>query len=120
MTDEEMAEEYADWYWGASPSAKRAIKDGYLAGLKAGRPKWHKVADGDLPEYQMGENYAQIPCLCKIKNYGLGVRLWNIKEQCWDTEDGDDYYCEKDRVIEWQEIHSDDWEIKENLTTERE
>lgn len=24
-------------------------KQAYLAGLKAGRPKWHKVADGDLP-----------------------------------------------------------------------
>ena len=23
-----------------------------LAGLKAGRPQWHKVGDGDLPEYR--------------------------------------------------------------------
>ena len=70
MTDEEMAEEYADWFWGASPSARRAIKQAYLAGLKAGKDmaeadlatiaymqgaeryktKWHKVADGDLPK----------------------------------------------------------------------
>ena len=44
MTDEEMAEKHADWYWGASSSAKRAIKEAYLAGLKAGRPEWHKVS----------------------------------------------------------------------------
>lgn len=49
MTDEELAEEYADWFWGASPSEQRAIKQAYLAGVKAGRPQWHKVADGDLP-----------------------------------------------------------------------
>ena len=24
--------------------------DGFLAGLKAGRPQWHKVADGDYPD----------------------------------------------------------------------
>ena len=35
MTEEEMAEEYADWFWGASPSERRAIKQAYLAGLKA-------------------------------------------------------------------------------------
>ena len=23
----------------------------YIAGLKAGRPQWHKVADGDYPPY---------------------------------------------------------------------
>lgn len=35
--DEEKAEEYADWFWGASPSERRAIKQAYLAGLKAGK-----------------------------------------------------------------------------------
>ena len=52
MTDEEIekeAKEYADWFWGASPSVQRAIEQAYLAGVKAGRPQWHKVADGDLP-----------------------------------------------------------------------
>ena len=55
MTDEEMAEGYADtvkceWenetYW---VDCRDEITDAYLAGLDAGRPKWHKVADGDLP-----------------------------------------------------------------------
>lgn len=30
--------------------AMYGYKDGFLAGLKAGRPQWHKVADGDLPK----------------------------------------------------------------------
>ena len=33
MTDEEKAEKYADYFWGASPSARRAIKQAYLDGL---------------------------------------------------------------------------------------
>lgn len=116
MTEEEkLAEEYATENYEQCiydvtkgwQTDYEARKQAFSAGLKA-KTQWHKVVDGDLPEYQMGENYAQIPCLCKIKNYGLGVRVWNVKEQCWDTEDGDDYYCEKDRVIEWQEIYSVD------------
>jgi hypothetical protein len=35
MTDEEMAEEWADRYWGASLSVKKALEEAYLAGLKA-------------------------------------------------------------------------------------
>ena len=60
MTDEEMAEEYAEKHSFRVPydnSNKfyddtdfKASKEGFLAGLKAGRPQWHKVADGDLPK----------------------------------------------------------------------
>ena len=67
MTDEEMAEEYENAqdfcglldvlfeeqynqdYGGLSCYISPYIEQAYLAGLKAGRPKWHKVADGDLP-----------------------------------------------------------------------
>lgn len=54
MTEEEMA---VDWIrsqgWNEEnlPSDELLqMKKAYLAGLKAGRPKWHKVADGDLPK----------------------------------------------------------------------
>ena len=55
MTDREMAEEWADknitlalsMY---NPQAESIAKRAFLAGLKAGRPEWHKVADGDLPK----------------------------------------------------------------------
>jgi hypothetical protein len=55
MTDEEMAEQYLeklrkekipfDIY-----EVNNQLKRAFLAGLKAGRPEWHKVADGDLPK----------------------------------------------------------------------
>ena len=62
MTDEEMAEQFADNINGLdltcsllsakdkSHAYRLGRYDGFLAGLKAGRPQWHKVADGDLPE----------------------------------------------------------------------
>lgn len=69
MTDEEMAEEYTDRtrivdentragtdcislvqdYEGNYIDIHERIKQAFVAGLKAGKPKWHKVADGDLP-----------------------------------------------------------------------
>lgn len=30
--------------------SRTQMQQAYLAGLKAGRPKWYKVADGDLPK----------------------------------------------------------------------
>ena len=53
MTDEELADKYAveNWeYCEEGQTDYNALKQAYLAGLKAGRPKWHKVADGDLPK----------------------------------------------------------------------
>ena len=59
MTDEEkLAEEYVksvidvnafDW------KIVREICLAYLAGLKAGKPKWHKVADEDYPPCEKGD-----------------------------------------------------------------
>ncbi len=56
MTDEEMAEEKGNEYISLQKQnvyarlQRKGYIDGFLAGLKAGRPQWHKVADGDLPE----------------------------------------------------------------------
>ena len=57
MTDEEMAKEYVDENGFGSDcnnltsfDANMEIEKAFLAGLKAGRLKWHKVADGDLPK----------------------------------------------------------------------
>ena len=83
---EKEAEEYADWFWGASTSERRAIKQAYLAGLKAGRPKWHKVADGDLPKHtryvwtNVGPSYYDDDrdCPCWRDEFGRtqGVLAW--------------------------------------------
>lgn len=50
MKDEKMAEQFADNYdimnKDLSPKSPRHIvKECFLAGLKAGRPQWHKVTD---------------------------------------------------------------------------
>lgn len=62
MTDEEMAEEYAHNHVHyevakrengteyAKEVSSVTIKQAYSDGLKDGRPKWHKVTDGDLPK----------------------------------------------------------------------
>jgi len=57
MTDDEkMAEEFVgrEHYvcrWDMEQTDLEEIaKEAFLAGLEAGRPKWHKVADGDLPK----------------------------------------------------------------------
>ena len=52
MKDEEMAEEYAKSVIGCGDGYYEweDVKDGFLAGLKAGRPQWHYVKDGDYPD----------------------------------------------------------------------
>ena len=62
MTEDEMAGEYAGNISGLdinttlmvaenkTDAYRLGIYEGFLAGLKAGRPQWHKVADGDLPK----------------------------------------------------------------------
>ena len=57
MKDEEMAEEYAerltkDWSDGEYSFDLNDIRQAFLAGLKADRPQWHKVTDGDLPKIE--------------------------------------------------------------------
>ena len=37
---EKEAEEYADWFWEASPSAQRAIKQAYQQGVEFGYNKY--------------------------------------------------------------------------------
>ena len=44
MTDEEIADKYV-----IDSGNNDCTIEAFLAGLKAGRPKWHKVADGDYP-----------------------------------------------------------------------
>ena len=49
----------------------------YIAGLKAGRPQWHKVADGDYPPYDK--------CNCSINvytNFGH-IAYYNYDDECW-------------------------------------
>ena len=112
MTDEETAEEYAKGLCKTCTvdtcrynifqtcAIKESIKQAHLAGLNASRPKWHKVADGDLPN----ENKRY---LCKIKGFvGGGISYecfdYDIEYSSWKNACGD--------VIEWCEIPTFDKE----------
>ena len=107
MTDEEMAEESLISYRKESKWAGKMFmqdentcyKDGFLAGLEAGRPEWHKVADGDLPK-KVGDYITNIGVLT-YDNYGNGVHKWHTPycEACDYTDEADD-----DEVIAWCEI----------------
>ena len=104
MTDEEMAVNWIrsqGWSEENLPSDEFLEKmQDYLAGLEAGRPKWHKVADGDLPN----ENKRY---LCKIKGFvGSGISYecfdYDTEYSSWKNACGD--------VIEWCEIPTFDKE----------
>lgn len=66
MTDKEMAQEWVKNNTNESPNSFRGeeLQEAYLAGLKAERPQWHKVADGDLPSEEGGWvcNQDGLPC----------------------------------------------------------
>ena len=81
MTEEEMAEEYtakngfgSDCNNLTSYDANKEIEQAFLAGLKAGRPQWHKVADGDLPEV----DNRIVLCVCE-NGYIDGKRNYKLK-----------------------------------------
>lgn len=109
MTDEEMAKEYTDNLLEGvncnigNPGARQInsidVEEAFLAGLKAGRPKWHKVADGDLPKRV--DDYVTNIGILTYDNYGNGVHKWHTPycEACdYADEVGDD------EVIAWCEI----------------
>lgn len=71
----------------------------YYAGLKADRPKWHKVADGDLPK-ETGEYLTNIGVLI-WDYYADGRYGWHTPFcaacDCCDNVDSDE-------VVAWCEI----------------
>ena len=80
MTDEEMAEEYSteNWeYYEEGQNDSKALKQAYLSGLKAGRPQWHKVADGYYPPYDK--------CNCSINVFTNSghIAYYNYDDECW-------------------------------------
>lgn len=73
------------------------------------KDEWHTPEEEPVPFGKYAnERYPQIPCLVDIKNYGYGIRYWNVKEKCWDDESCDDYYCDMDRIKKWAYIKEDE------------
>ena len=127
MTDKEMAEDYADRtrivdentragadcislvqdYEGNIIDIHERIKQAYLAGLKAGRPKWHKVADGDLPPTSGEMHTERYPILACTKNGYVTVAIRRKHGRAYEwfcsDYDGNTLYLDKE-VIAWCEI----------------
>lgn len=68
----------------------------YLAGLEEGRPKWHKVADGDLPK-----NNTRVLVLLKNKQIRISIFMEN-KFTFWNKDHNT--YTKLYDVIAWCEI----------------
>ena len=85
-----------------SVEANREMVNAFLAGIEAGRPQWHNVADGDLPK----ENKLY---LVAIKDNGLAIAYFNGLH--WETKYnlGDFGHC-VETVIAWCEIPTFDKE----------
>jgi hypothetical protein len=121
MTDEKMAEEkYCKgckwrieqclWAWRNTNGLKEPNEKNcsckevpaFFTGLKAGRPQWHKVTDGDLPK----ENKLYFVA---IKDNGCAIAYFNGLH--WETKYnlGDFGHC-VETVIAWCEIPTFDKE----------
>ena len=87
MKDEEMA---INWIRSQGWSEENLpcdellqMETAYLAGLKAGRPKWHKVADGDLPLMMEDEREISNNVWIHITNWGTEVGHYDYRKKAW-------------------------------------
>lgn len=95
MTDEEMAEEWLNERYLKDMGVRKPCKKAFLAGLKAVRPQWHKVADGDLPLKTT---------LVLIKICGCFILGWLDDNDVWHNDSDNGTRIPKDLVIAWCEI----------------
>ena len=107
MTAKEKAEEYAnneinkifvdeseEVYVRAS-TLKQIIKNSHLKGLAEGKPKWHKVADGDYPPCPIGN------CTISVLTDSGDIAYYNYDEECWVAEPAS---VEIDTPVAWCEV----------------
>lgn len=98
MTDEELAEQYAIEnyeHYEEGQTDYKALKQAFLAGLEAGKPKRHKVADGDYPPCEKG-NYT----ITVLTDKG-DIAYYSYNYDCWIAEPSG---SEIDPPIAWCEI----------------
>lgn len=74
---------------------REAIAEAYLTGLKAGRPKWHKVADNDYPPCEKGN------CTINVLTDCGDIAYYNYDLECWVAEPAS---VEIDSPVAWCEI----------------
>jgi molybdopterin-guanine dinucleotide biosynthesis protein A len=88
--------------------SRTQMQRAYLAGLEAGRPKWYKVADGDLPK--IGK-----PCLVYLANDNV-ITAKLREDNVWTTNGRNAF----ENVIAWFEIpiYNKVKELKDDVGTE--
>ena len=95
MTEEEMAYEYAKYDDNGRVSVNDDKFKAFLAGLKAGKPQWHKVADGNYPLCEKGYYTVNV-----LTNDG-DIAYYDFNDGCWIAEPSS---VEIDPPIAWCEI----------------
>ena len=95
MTDEEMAKEYVYKHTNytnytivkrengteyAKAVNNVTIEEAFIDGLKAGRPKWHKVAGGDLPKHEVNVLVLHSVQCIDIAHYNYDYKEWHFAD----------------------------------------
>lgn len=106
MTDEEMAEEWLDERYLKDMGVRKPCKEAYLAGLKAGKSKWHKLDwEKDYPEldrlvrvrtvYREEHICKTFACYTTEDEIGYGHILTQFEQLDGDWVDDNDieYWC---------------------------
>lgn len=63
--------------------------------------EWTPTTEKMHPDHPGVRMYEQVPCLI-VRDRKILSRQWNCENLVWDTEDGDDFYCEADdNVTHW-------------------
>ena len=108
MKDEEMAKEYANSQVGCSDGYYEweDVKDGFLAGLKAGRPQWHDLRKdpNDLPE-KMGLGSKEV--YVAYENGITDFACYRFDKKCWERSENEEL---AENVVAWCEIPTFDKE----------
>lgn len=109
---EKEAEEYADWFWGASISAQRAIKQAYQQGAEFGYNKaneWHKQDTDDIYDF-ISKDWSLKYFICIMKDKSL-VMATGICDEDYSGGvstylglDHDDKKYSSEDIVWWKEI----------------
>lgn len=100
QTVEEAAKEYADNLY--EPTDRgilyRETQKDFIAGVEwqAMQSPWISV-NKRMPEDEQ-------LVLTSSSIYGIKLLVWNDHYNVWDDEDGDDVYCERDKIDTWMPI----------------
>jgi hypothetical protein len=90
MTVEQKAANYANHTTFVNVAEKQIVEISFISGAnwQASQHEWVSVKDR-LPEK---DGISSIYCLVYETRYGQRVLPYNEYHECWDQEDGDDFY----------------------------